>query len=631
MKNHFFVIAAAVLFSATAVARPSAGHYTQLNNKSGQNLWDAIYKCTQQGYSDMGYDGLLDAYEKTDVDKNGNLIDMYGGCSFAFSKSCGSYKKECDCYNREHSLPKSWWGGTPKESKQGSDIFHVVPTDGYVNNRRSSYAFGETTNFDYSYNGNKLGSSSLSGYSGTVFEPRDEYKGDFARGYFGTMAKWEVNATKGAGSAIFNGNYTASGNFGLTEYGITLLMKWHRQDPVSEKELLRNDAIEQTQGNRNPFIDYPELAEYLWGNKKGQTVQLNSLICAYDGQAEPVTYPYISSPQSGSQLSMQAVCTSTEATLTVNVLGNNLKSNLSLALSGDDAHLFRVSPSYLTPEQVANGHAVALMFMSDEAGTYSATLTLSNDSVRDIVVNLSATARQCGTDTTTTPVPDGDYYLLETEPYDWNGIYLVVSEEYSYCLNAAVADDANKIKSAANKLKVNISDNTIKASETVDAAAVTISATPAGDYTMLSSSGYYLGISENSNTLNSSAEPLPVALSMSGTDIVVSGTASLSSRTLRYNNSSGMFRFYTSGQQPVQLYRKQTKQTPSATTDRQSSSVSLTGGILKVECSQPMLIQAFDIYGRTVINQRTENLSARLPQGIYILLIDGKPQKLISE
>ena len=277
-------------------------YYKDINGKSGKSLFDAVHVVSKEGYSSLGYSGLWTAYRTTDVRDNGKIWDMYSDCSWTVgSDQCGGYSNECDCYNREHSIPKSWFGGS--ESGPGCDIFQVVPTDGYVNNRRSNYAFGEVSSASYTYDGAKLGSAksititggnNIAGNtgasvscSGTVFEPRDEYKGDFARGYFGTMIKWangDYSAfTTGDGSKIFSSNYS-TGAFGLTKYGVALLMKWHRQDPVSQKEIDRNNGIQQTQGNRNPFIDYPYLAEYIWGEKAGQTLELDDLITAYDSR-----------------------------------------------------------------------------------------------------------------------------------------------------------------------------------------------------------------------------------------------------------------------------------------------------------------------------------------------------------
>ena len=275
-------------------------YYEKIQGKSGKSLFDAVHDVAKVGYSSLGYKGLWTAYKTTDLRANGKIWDMYSDCSWTYSSDqCGGYSNECDCYNREHSIPKSWFGGS--ESQPGCDIFHIVPTDGYVNNKRSSYAFGEVSSASYTFDGAKLGSAknimiiggnTIAGNegasvscSGTVFEPRDEYKGDFARGYFGTMIKWangDYQAfTSGDGSKIFSSNYS-TGAFGLTKYGVALLMKWHRQDPVSQKEVDRNNGIQETQGNRNPFIDYPYLAEYIWGEKAGETLDLDNLITSYD-------------------------------------------------------------------------------------------------------------------------------------------------------------------------------------------------------------------------------------------------------------------------------------------------------------------------------------------------------------
>ena len=305
--KRFILLTTIFLLTISAIAKsvtPAASlptYYKDIDGKSGKTLFDAVHVVTKVGYSSLGYSGLWTAYRTTDVRDNGKIWDMYSDCSWTVgSDQCGGYSNECDCYNREHSIPKSWFGGS--ESGPGCDIFQVVPTDGYVNNRRSNYAFGEVSSASYTYDGAKLGSAksitiaggnTIAGNtgasvscSGTVFEPRDEYKGDFARGYFGTMIKWAGDYqafTTGNGSMIFSSSYS-TGAFGLTKYGVALLMKWHRQDPVSQKEIDRNNGIQQTQGNRNPFIDYPYLAEYIWGEKAGETLNLADLITAYDSR-----------------------------------------------------------------------------------------------------------------------------------------------------------------------------------------------------------------------------------------------------------------------------------------------------------------------------------------------------------
>ena len=303
LLSSIFFFALSLLAKSVTPAASLPTYYKDIDGKAGKTLFDAVQKVTKLGYSSLGYDGLWGAYPYTDVHENGYVWDMYSDCTWKSinSNHCGNYSNECDCYNREHSIPKSWYGG--KTTGPGCDIFHLVPTDGKVNGMRSSYAYGEVSSASYNKHGNKLGTAksititngnTIAGNegasvscSGTVFEPRDEYKGDFARGYFGTMIKWANGDhqafTSGDGNKIFSSNYS-TGAFGLTKYGVALLMKWHRQDPVSQKEIDRNNGIQQTQGNRNPFIDYPYLAEYIWGEKAGQTLDLSKLITAYDSR-----------------------------------------------------------------------------------------------------------------------------------------------------------------------------------------------------------------------------------------------------------------------------------------------------------------------------------------------------------
>lgn len=244
-------------------------YYASADGRAGTDLINALQDIISEGHQVTSYDGLWTAFRKTDNTADGRVWDMYSNCTFTWgSDQCGNYKNECDCYNREHSVPKSWFGDA---KPMYSDIVHLVPTDGKVNGMRSNYPFGEVGSATYtSDNGCKLGSSSFSGYSGRVFEPVDEYKGDFARIYFYMVTRYRnINFTQAEGGKVM---FTYSGSTaGLTTYATNLLLKWHREDPVSDKETDRNDGIEDVQGNRNPYVDYPELAEYIWGTNKGET------------------------------------------------------------------------------------------------------------------------------------------------------------------------------------------------------------------------------------------------------------------------------------------------------------------------------------------------------------------------
>ena len=253
----------ALLFVAVAMyAEAPASYYAVAEGKTGEALRQALFNIITN-HTNVGYKGLYNVYLTSDVTADGKVWDMYSTCTWTHQDKCGNYSSVCDCYNREHSVPQSWFGSA---SPMVADAFHVYPTDGKVNGQRSNYEYGECSG-GTSLGGKalgRLGKSTFSGYTsrGTVFEPVDQYKGDFARTYFYMATCYADKCSKW-------GNSFGS-NSGLDAYGVALFMKWHRNDPLSDKETNRNDAVYAKQKNRNPFIDHPELAEYIWGNKKGE-------------------------------------------------------------------------------------------------------------------------------------------------------------------------------------------------------------------------------------------------------------------------------------------------------------------------------------------------------------------------
>ena len=236
-------------------------YYTNLDDSlSGDALVIALEKLISNGHRDNGYSGLWGAYKTTDVKPNSNIIwDMYSNCTFHVGKNdqCGSYKREGDCYNREHSIPQSWFN---EQSPMKSDVHHIVPTDGYVNNIRSNYPFGEVSSATYtSSNGSKLGKDKNG--SGTVFEPIDEYKGDFARMYFYMATRYRSRLKSWNNQPVFSSSYPYMHNKYLDLY-----RKWAINDPVSQKEIDRNEAAYRYQGNRNPYIDHASYLTRAFGN-----------------------------------------------------------------------------------------------------------------------------------------------------------------------------------------------------------------------------------------------------------------------------------------------------------------------------------------------------------------------------
>ncbi|WP_308367187.1 MULTISPECIES: endonuclease [unclassified Microbulbifer] len=253
------------------------GYYDPAKGLSGYSLKTALYNIIRD-HSVQSYSALWNFYAVNDLDyhyeQDGSILDIYsekptGSDSYnytAVSDQCGNYDSEGDCYNREHSFPRSWFGGAV--SPMNTDVHHIFASDGYVNALRSSYPYGEVaTTSAVSSNGSKLGSGQSSqGYTGTVFEPIDEFKGDVARAHFymatryqNVIAGWENYSIYG--DAVLDG----SSNQVFEDWALQLLIDWHYADPVSQWELDRNDAAQEFQGNRNPFVDHPEYVESIWG------------------------------------------------------------------------------------------------------------------------------------------------------------------------------------------------------------------------------------------------------------------------------------------------------------------------------------------------------------------------------
>lgn len=301
-------------------------YYQSIDGTSGKQLLHAIQQVAKLGYrtTDFRYDSVWLAFQHTDMRPDGWVWEIYSDCQFEYEKdrtSNTTQTGECKGYNREHAMCQSWFSeydlqgnkmSSSKKNSPGSDIFHIYPTSYGMNSRRGNRPYGEVANAQFtSGNGTEYGApvttlsieNSVAGVyvegtinmSTNVLEPADEYKGDIARSYFGTMVKWagewafnRVDLARVIFDATIDADthYGPENNYGLTEYGLAMLLKWHRQDPVSQKEVDRNNGIQLTQGNRNPFIDYPYLVEFIWGEMSGETLDIKELLCSVDERFE---------------------------------------------------------------------------------------------------------------------------------------------------------------------------------------------------------------------------------------------------------------------------------------------------------------------------------------------------------
>ena len=269
-----------LVFSLYAGAQIPSGYYNQATGLTGATLKSTLQKIIRN-HTRITYDALWTAYYTTDDKPNGTVWDVYSDIPdgtangnppyvFAFgTNQCANTPGiEGVCYNREHTFPKSYWGGgTSSSDTMYTDLFHLYPADSKVNTERNNNPYGKVSTPTWtSQNGSKLGPCALAGYTGTVFEPIDAYKGDLARNYFymatryeNRIASWETLTTEG--DAILDGT-----SFPCFEpWFLNMLLSWNTLDPVSQKEIDRNNAVYAIQGNRNPFIDHPEYVNAIWG------------------------------------------------------------------------------------------------------------------------------------------------------------------------------------------------------------------------------------------------------------------------------------------------------------------------------------------------------------------------------
>ena len=265
--------------SATVMAQAPDGYYDSLDGKSGTELKKAVKSIAKKGHRTIEYGtDTWNAFHSTDVRViNGQSYwwDMYCDDNVAVTSSTPS------SMNIEHSVANSWWGKTKNDAYK--DIVHLNPSDKDANSRKGNYPLGEISGSPTWNNGVTFIGHPKSGQGGgctMVFEPHDMYKGDFARVFMYMFTVYDDITWKEASSSNTDGkgrmyNYSG-GTAEFQTWATELLLAWSEADPVSDKEIYRNNGIQKEQGNRNPFIDLPELAQYIWGDKRNEIFYIDS-------------------------------------------------------------------------------------------------------------------------------------------------------------------------------------------------------------------------------------------------------------------------------------------------------------------------------------------------------------------
>lgn len=365
VRKHNLLKALAVVLSVawatTGTATYKAGYYNALDGKKKEQLKAAAKSCVQN-HTTLNYSDLPNYWRYSDVypdryDGDLRWWDMYSDELYLIKNGqTGKSSFSANKMQREHSVPKSWWkqGNDVEYTPAYSDMWNLYPSDGPANQAKLNYPLGETTTTTFNNGVSKVGAAKvgMGGGSGKVFEPADEYKGDFARSFFYMATVYDQLPW------VVTYMFETSSYPTLKPWAISMLLQWAREDKVSQKEILRNDAVEQSQGNRNPFIDFPELAEYIWGTRTTETFYLAD----QGGSVTPPLTgdPEITLPVNGETLDFGQGAVGHAVSAYLKIVGKNLTSPLSVRMVGASKSMFVPALTQIQPSQI-NGQEAYLL------------------------------------------------------------------------------------------------------------------------------------------------------------------------------------------------------------------------------------------------------------------------------
>ncbi len=568
MKRFFLTLGFFISVLALTAQIPN-GYYNAANGKTGDELKAALHNIIK-GHHVVSYNGLLNAFVYTDCKPNGKIWDIYSNYEYSLSGNCGEYEQEGDCWNREHTWPQSWFN---EQTTPRSDLFHVYPTDGFVNGQRSNYPYGEVGNYIYiSGNGSKLGTCVTSGYTGRVFEPIDEYKGDIARSYFYMSVRYYSEDSNWGTSGMTNKSE-------ILPWAMTMLLRWSDEDPVSDKEIARNNAVYGYQNNRNPFIDHPEYARMIWDpNWQGGTYYnitcatglSHGSVSAPESAMEGTTVAISATPEPGYMVGTYTVYKTGSPSTTVTVSSNGTFTMPDYAVTVSATFVENNNYYNIALGEVSHG-TISASATSAKSGTNITLTAMPNSgyslyawyvfktSDMNTIVNVSGNSFVMPAFDVTVMATfvqgsvNGDFVKVASAPADWSGEYILVYEQ-----SATTGYVWTGVDGTNSYVSKTISNNSI-----VDDGFVTITLAPmTGGYSVKinggTNNGKYIYGTSGSNKINFGTNPSLNTLSYESNSVkMVSNTS-----VMRFNNNSGQdrFRYFQSStytnQQPVQLYKR---------------------------------------------------------------------------
>ena len=568
-----------VIAGFSAQAQIPSGYYDNANGKSGDELKTALHDVIK-GHTSISYSQLWNAFWSTDNKGNGIVWDIYsdipgGTPSYTFElgqDQCGSYTQEGNCYNREHSWPESWFSS---DGTARTDLHHIFPTDGFVNNQRGNLPYGEVQSATWtSTNGSKIGNCKSSlGYSGKVFEPISAYKGDIARAYFYMSVRYYSEDSNWGSSPMTNKSV-------IQNWAMTMLLSWNDQDPVSQKEIDRNNVIySDYQHNRNPFIDHPEYARMIWDPSWTGGVSYN-ITCATGLQHGSVSAPtsalegstvaITATPAAGYMLSAYSVYKTGSPSTTVAVSSNGTFTMPGFAVTVSANFVENNTYYNIALGNVGHG-SISASTNSAKAGT-NITLTATPSSGYSLYSwyvyktgDMSTTVHQGTTNSFTMPAfnvtvmatfvqgnNNGNYVKVTSAPSNWSGEYILVYEQSNTTGYVWTGVDENNCY-----VSKAINNNAIAPS--TDYITLTISPMTGGYSIKVNggaNDGTYIYGKSNNNYINFGSSPVANAIAYASNQTTITSN----NTTMSFNNASNVlrFRYYQNVQKAIQLYKKAT-------------------------------------------------------------------------
>lgn len=429
-----------VCTSADAVYKQ--GYYDKMDGKKKEALKAAAKECVEW-HTRLVYTDLPNYWQYSDV-----YPDLYDGCKRWWdmysdniylirpgqnARSSFSANK----MQREHSVPKSWWkkNGDVEYTPAYSDMWNLFPSDGPANQAKLNYPLGLCKSTTFNNGVSKVGpaQTGYGGGSGNVFEPADAYKGDFARSFFYMAMVYDDLPW------VVNYMYRQNSWPTLQPWAYEMLLQWSRADKVSQKEIDRNDEVEKSQGNRNPFVDFPELAEYIWGTRTNEVFYIKD---QGGSVTPPITGdPVINRPVNGSALDLGEAAVGHTVVMPLEIDGANLTSSLTVRIQGADRGMFYI-PTNSIPASDINSSEIYLLqveYRPAAVGRHTATLRLYDGGLpldQDVAVTLQGEAFPVPTLTAPVATPasnvaDDSYQANWEESPDVVDYYVVTRVRYT--------------------------------------------------------------------------------------------------------------------------------------------------------------------------------------------------------